>query len=79
MLSQGSQAYDDSADKLLQYIGLQNAEEHKGFVWWEQILDAIIEWTVDQTRVRPWNIIKESFSSLHSLHHCKVQLPCLYT
>lgn len=70
----GSQAYDAAATKLLQHIDEQNAEEHKGFVWWEQILDAIIEWTVDQTRTRPWNIIKESFCSLYTLPHCKVPL-----
>uniref|UniRef100_A0A1B6KVY1 Uncharacterized protein n=1 Tax=Graphocephala atropunctata TaxID=36148 RepID=A0A1B6KVY1_9HEMI len=67
----GSNTYDDCADKLFSHITEQNAEEHKGFIWWEQILDAIIDWMTSQMRDRPSNVIKESFSNLYILTYCK--------
>ncbi|XP_046672807.1 uncharacterized protein LOC124362399 isoform X2 [Homalodisca vitripennis] len=67
----GSNAYDECADKLFSHIAEKNAEEHKGFIWWEQILDSVIDWMTKQIRERPSNVIKESFCNLCILTYCK--------
>lgn len=61
-----------SADTLFDEITKRNSEDHQGFIWWEQILDAIIELEEKRQKCRMWSVIREPLSQLYNISHCKV-------
>jgi hypothetical protein len=62
-------AYEIAAQRLFEHM----VGEDKSHLWWEQLLDAIVEWTVAQGKPRPTNIIKQPFCQLFTLPHCRVR------
>uniref|UniRef100_A0A1B6DJC6 Uncharacterized protein n=2 Tax=Clastoptera arizonana TaxID=38151 RepID=A0A1B6DJC6_9HEMI len=64
----GTDIYAASAKALFEEITHNNNE---GFIWWDQILDAIILRMERQDKFRMWSVIREPLSRLYSLSHCK--------
>ncbi|XP_054279136.1 WD repeat-containing protein on Y chromosome-like [Macrosteles quadrilineatus] len=67
-------AYEIAARRLFDHMVESNADGSRDCLWWEQLLDAVVEWTVSQARPRPSNIIKQPFCQLFTLPHCRREM-----
>ncbi|KAI5710978.1 hypothetical protein M8J75_013029 [Diaphorina citri] len=68
----GSPAYTHSAEELFDHLSADNVAEYRHVIWWEQVLDCIMERMARQNvEETEWKPVPEDQVQIHTMTFCK--------